>query len=236
MSQQSYPSTRAKTQALPTINSISLCPIKKEARFPLFKVLVNMSIAVGVLATCNGTDRTNGHNPTGPAEPDLGTMYDCEVTSFDGVYALPDPLGYTDTTKLTEVQSFNAEILQYKPKKAHMYIYQCILTILSHICNENALWQATLSTKTVEMPISVRDWLLSAKMNNYNNTALNVDPKGPDTRKSPMRKKRHCPWNRYTHYDEKILQILRYNARLEGDDIHVFQDLTETRCVLKDLS
>ena len=61
-----------------------------------------------------------------------------------------------------------------------------------------------------------------------------MDPKDPDTRMSPMRKKRHCHWNTRTHFNEKILQIRRYNARLDGDDIHVLQHLMATTCAFKD--
>ena len=38
------------------------------------------------------------------------------------------------------------------------------------------------------------------------------------------------------HYNENVLQIRRYDARLEGDDIPVLQDLTGTQCVFQDLS
>ena len=50
-----------------------------------------------------------------------------------------------------------------------------------------------------------------------------------------MRKKRYCAWNKHTQFDEKVLEICRYNAHLEGDDTHIFQELTTTICVFKDL-
>ena len=71
--------------------------------------------------------------------------------------------------------------------------------MLSHICNEHALWRATLSTKTEEMPISAQECRLYAQMNNYEGAPLKVDPREPDMRKSPMRRKRHCSYNKYTH-------------------------------------
>ena len=72
-------------------------------------------------------------------------------------------------------------------------------------------------------------------MNSFEAASLKVDSMDPDTRMSLMRKRGHCHWNRRTHFDKKVPQICRYNARLEGDDIHVLQDLTATKCVFKDL-
>ena len=102
-------------------------------------------------------------------------------------YALPDSLGCINPRKLTKVRTFKAEVLQYKPKTTQVYIYQCILTMVSHICDKG-FW-GILSTTTVELPISASDWLLAAQVNTYDNTPLKIDPNDLDTRVSPMRKK-----------------------------------------------
>ena len=77
-----------------------------------------------------------------------------------------------------------------------MDIFHCILTRVSHICDEEALWRATLSTKTEEVPISAMECRLYVQMNNYEEVVLMIDPRDPDTRKLPMRKKKHCPYNK----------------------------------------
>ena len=109
LSQQIYPSMRARAQTLPTINMISLATKKKDTGFSLFKMLVALSLAIVIYACLNpknpGADRT-----TEGRKPDVGTLYICEVTRQS--YALPNPLSCIDNTKIAEVHSFNAEVLQ----------------------------------------------------------------------------------------------------------------------------
>ena len=243
MSQQTYPSTGVKARAVPVVNFITTTLAKKEAPSPLLRVAVALTTVMGICATNN--NQTTIQTIIGN-QPDLGTLYDCmTVKRFDGVYALPDPLKCIDTSKLDEIHSFEAEILQHKPEVTPILIFRCILTMVSLICNENALWMATLKTKAWELPITPEKCRLYAQYNHYDGIplgldkpkfVLKVDPKDPRTRISPMKKKRHCNYNSYTHYDEEILQIREYDARLEGDDIHVLQDLTGTACIYSHLA
>ena len=89
------------------------------------------------------------------------------MTRFDGVYALLNPLNCIDAAKLAEVHSFNVEVLQYKPVVTPMYICQCILTLVSHICNADWTWRAYLSTKIKELPISRFNCLLAAQVYSF---------------------------------------------------------------------
>ena len=81
LSQQTYPSTRAKTQTL-----TSLTAKKKDTEFSLFRMMVALSPAIGICACLNSKNsEANGQ------KPEVGTLYDCEVTRLDREYALPDP-------------------------------------------------------------------------------------------------------------------------------------------------
>ena len=75
MSQQNYPSTRGKVQTLPTINLLSLSTTWKEATVPLFKILVALSITMGVCACYNFTGPEVGNIVDSQKEPDIGTLY-----------------------------------------------------------------------------------------------------------------------------------------------------------------
>ena len=49
LSQQSYPSTRAKVQTAPTINMIELPSRGKETSFPIFRLIVILSLIASIL-------------------------------------------------------------------------------------------------------------------------------------------------------------------------------------------
>ena len=114
LSQQNYPSTRAKAQVVPTINMITLPSKDKETSFPLFRMIVILSLIASILPCL--TLRTTGLNRDPVSlKPDVGTLSSCGITRFDGVYALPDNMRCIDNKNLANIQ----HILKHSIRKGH---------------------------------------------------------------------------------------------------------------------
>ena len=211
---------------------ITTDPIRQQRTKPLpWKLLAALIICLGATITSQrslelvtttylrNNSYYNDHNYTEDNtpktrttnEPNLGTLYDCGITKLDGAYALPDPLNCINQNEIGAAASFEGEILKYEPIITRIPIYHCTLTMISYICRENALWIADLDDKQTPLKISAKECLLSAQLDTYDGAKLLYSKDGK-TRYSPQRKRRHCHYNSYTQYDDKILQIYEYEG------------------------
>ena len=86
--------------------------------------------------------------------PNLGHLYNCEVTKYKGLYAIPDPLQCIKSSQLNDIHNFEAQIKQYSPRITRMSVFHCVLSRVNAICSEDNLWKANYKMEYPTVPIT----------------------------------------------------------------------------------
>ena len=137
--QDNYPATRSKTKLMPTVGSITI-PTKHQVSWTRW--------CWGMILLCILASAEDG------TIPDLGHLYNCEVTKYKGLYAIPDPLQCIKSSQLNDIHNFEAQIKQYSPRITRMSVFHCVLSRVNAICSEDNLWKADYKVEYPTVPIT----------------------------------------------------------------------------------
>ena len=166
--------------------------------------------------------------------PILGKLFNCESTTYAGIYAIPDPFQCLKTSKLAKINSFDAEIWHYKPRSTRFPIFRCTLMNVELFCSENFLWMKRKKEFDTYLDISVpecRNAQITKKFANFP-----LIPNGFNSYHTDKASKHYtCRYGRDTSVWYKHLTITKSYAHVEGDDVRIVQEITNSKCFFRRL-
>ena len=167
--------------------------------------------------------------PTG-ATPDLGPLYNCDESTYLGVYALTDPLPCLREPANSKVKTFKAMVKEYRLTQTTMKIFHCSLIKVTLNCKENffgAKDRQAPSEEVVPIPKLECQKAATLKRTIYGN----LQQVGHNRWRTAVTKQYSCSWMKETVVSFYKFTITEYPAILEGDDRKIHQSLTTTKCI-----
>ena len=73
------------------------------------------------------------------AVPYIGTIYNCDVTTYNGIYSLPNDLNCLQNPAGHEINSFEGLVRQFQPEITRVSIFLCTLQRIRLHCEESFL-------------------------------------------------------------------------------------------------
>ena len=161
-------------------------------------------------------------------QPELGTIYNCELTKKLGIFALPGPIA-CKKTKWSQPETFSAEVFEYRQIPHKMKIAMCRAEKRTYDCKTNFFgYRDKIMSKIYSVKTNPNDCLKAYQSH--------VSPYGhltkirPETYRFENNAKYVCAWmrDRKATYYEYTMTIS--NALLYPEDPIVHQPVTNSRC------
>ena len=211
--QEQYPATRSKTRLTAPITVLG--STFRPSLYPLY-------LLITLIVFCIALPLTQGK------KPQLGPLYNCDVTQYMGVYTIPNPLNCLDNPSGHEIHSFEAQINQYHPPITKLPLYLCTLHKIILTCSENFFAAKETHITTIPTPFSLSECRRAAylKTSQYGRLL----PSGIKTWKTHTKQHYTCAWLKTKTTVYYALTVTTYTATLQGDNPHIQQTLTVSQC------
>ena len=211
--QEHYPTTRSKTRLIASVNVLGTVSHRMPSWYQVLLLIFLIYLALPL---------------TQSQTPNLGPLYNCDITQYMGVYTIPNPLSCLDNPSGHEIHSFEAQVNQYQPPTTQIPIYLCTLTKVTLTCSETffASKEKQIATAAAPFPIA------SCRRASYLKTSQygKLIPSGFNVWKTPSKKHYKCEWLKTKISIYYSLIVTAYTATLEGDDKQLHQTLTSSKC------
>ena len=204
------PTTRARKGS---ISTISIPPI----RYRLNPTVFFIATIITIFTKCDAR------------APDLGDLYNCDVTQYQGAYALPPKLTCPNTTNTSEISAFHAYVLQYHPEETLIKLYHCEAKVMQLTCKDNFWGSKTYQKELKNIPVTKEECINAVIHKSSKFGKLKESPSNTSwTTTNHIQYK--CQWMTTTTQDYFLFKVSHYNAALYGSDKFIHQKITQSVC------
>ena len=92
---------------------------------------------------------------------DIGPLYNCGVTQYSGIYALPTQYQCHKNFDENKLITYNASVRQYRPRETSFYVYHCEAQMITLSCNTLFFGSKEKSHTTRAISVTKRHWFIA---------------------------------------------------------------------------
>ena len=159
---------------------------------------------------------------------DIGPLYNCGVTQYSGIYALPTQYQCHKNFDENKLITYNASVRQYRPRETSFYVYHCEAQMITLSCNTLFFGSKEKSLTTRAIPVTKRHCFIAfrTKMTPFGM----LYPDGINKWRTRTRTAYKCKWEREEKTSYVRFTMHRYKVSVIGADRIIHQHITGTAC------
>ena len=161
--------------------------------------------------------------------PYLGKIWDCDKSTFHGIYSIPPTISCPVAKNTTIITSFSAPVQQYEPETTTVILYHCVHLIHNMYCKEQFFGSDNKQERGwIAGRVSAEDCRIAASKRVSRFGKLDLVSEGKYATKYEDHYTCHYLRGETEHYDHFYMNM--YSATVIGTDPNIHQTLTMTPC------
>lgn len=168
------------------------------------------------------------------AGPRINALYNCDISQYEGVYALPPTLDCPSKAKNGSIHAFLATVYQYHPQQTPLNVFHCEAHKLSLTCKESFF--AVKAKHSLIEPIVVSAEMCKQAILTKQTKFGKLSKVGDSFWQTNNHEHFTCKWLKQTTEVYFLFRYTKYPASLFGQDRFVHQQVTQTVCNYDDFS